>query len=558
MREALGVQYVEALRKAYKGRVPESADFVMYWWQKAAEAVRETRAERFGFITTNSISMTFNRRVIQQQLEADANPLVLSFAIPDHPWVDSADGAAVRVAFTVGTLQTSPGALLTVTNENSSTDDDAVAIETAEAFGPINSDLTIGADLDAASGLSANKDMANNGMGLFSTGFLVEEVQLPALGYNSRHGLYSFIKPYLSGQDMVQKHRRLWVVDLFGLTSLQVLEKYPEVYQLVVEKVKPARDLNNRPSRRENWWLFGETNPKLRKMVEGLSRYIITPATAKHRIFQFVSEGVLLDDSLVAVASDDAYLLGILSSYIHVTWALAAGADLGGNTPRYRKVRCFDPFPFPTATEAQQARIRELAEVLDAHRKRQQAQHPGLTLTDLYNIVEKLRASHALTAKERVTHETGLAAVVLSLHQQLDAAVADAYGWPATLNDAEILTHLVQLNQQRAAEEAVGSVRYLRPEYQAPGQQSALALPAAATAIAPVATTEAQPWPAELAQQMFAVRSIVQQAGGEALSSIQVAARFRRIKADKVKPLLDTLSMMSLVRYLEPQDTYAA
>lgn len=433
-----------------------------------------------------------------------------------------------------------------------------MAIETTEAFGPINSDLTIGADLDAASGLSANKDMANNGMGLFSTGFLVEEVQLPALGYDSRQGLHEFIKPYLSGQDMVQKHRRLWVVDLFGLTVLQVLEKYPEVYQLVVEKVKPARDLNNRPSRRENWWLFGETNPKLRKMVEGLNRYIITPATSKHRIFQFVSEGVLLDDSLVAVATNDAYLLGVLSSRTHVTWALAAGADLGGNTPRYRKVRCFDPFPFPAATEAQQARIRELAEALDAHRKRQQVQYPGLTLTDLYNVVEKLRAGHALTAKEQATHETGLAAVVLSLHQQLDAAVAAAYGWSATLSDAEILTHLVQLNQQRATEEAAGTVRYLRPEYQAPGQQAALVLPAAATTAAPVATAEAQPWPAELAQQMFAVRSIVQQAGGEALSSAQVAARFRRTKADKVKPLLDTLAMMSLVRHLEPEDTYAS
>lgn len=54
------------------------------------------------------------------------------------------------------------------------------------------------------------------------------------------------------------------------------------------------------------------------------------------------------------------------------------------------KTRCFDPFSFPAATAEQQARIRELAEQLDAHRKRQQAQHP--ILTDLYNVVEKLRA----------------------------------------------------------------------------------------------------------------------------------------------------------------------
>jgi hypothetical protein len=125
-------------------------------------------------------------------------------------------------------------------------------------------------------------------------------------------------------------------------------------------------------------------------------------------------------------------------------------------------------------------------------------------------------------------------------------------------SDADVLTHLVQLNQQRAAEEAAGTVRYLRPEYQAPGQQADLALPANTTSAIVATAATAQPWPAELAQQMLAVRAIVQQAAGEALSSAQVAARFRRIKADKVKPLLDTLAMMSQVRHIEPQDTYAA
>ncbi|MET4075221.1 MFS transporter [Hymenobacter sp. UYCo722] len=146
---------------------------------------------------------------------------------------------------------------------------------------------------------------------------------------------------------------------------------------------------------------------------------------------------------------------------------VSSGIPRPPHDPVYVKSRCFDPFPFPAATEAQQAEIHKLAEQLDSHRKRQQAQHPTLTLTDLYNVVEKLRAGLPLTAKEQVTHENGLAAVVLELHKQLDAAVAAAYDWAPTLPDAELLTRLVQLNQQRAAEEAAGTVRYLRPAYQA-------------------------------------------------------------------------------------------
>lgn len=46
-------------------------------------------------------------------------------------------------------------------------------------------------------------------------------------------------------------------------------------------------------------------------------------------------------------------------------------------------------------------RIREFGERLDSHRKRQQEQHPGLTLTDIYNVLEKLRSGEPLTAKER-------------------------------------------------------------------------------------------------------------------------------------------------------------
>ena len=39
------------------------------------------------------------------------------------------------------------------------------------------------------------------------------------------------------------------------------------------------------------------------------------------------------------------------------------------------------------------------------------------------------------------------------MHDDLDAAVFEAYGWPPTLADDEILERLVALNAERAAEE---------------------------------------------------------------------------------------------------------
>jgi hypothetical protein len=554
MRESLGNEYVEALLRAYQTNVNGAADFVMYWWHKAAEIVRQGQAESFGFITTNSITQTFNRKIVQAHLDAPVNPLTLVFAIPEHPWVDAVDGAAVRVAFAVGGRNKEEGTLGRVVGE-AYLGEDVPNIILEEVKGKINADFTIGADVSSAASLSSNGGISHQGIKLVGGGFLLAEEEAE----NFREvGIEQIIKPYLNGKDLTGRSRSVRVIDLFGLAENEVLTRFPQVYQHVYEHVKPERDANRDRGFREKWWLHGRARPDFRQAVTGLDRYIATSEVAKHRTFSFVDSSVLPDGGLIVFALSDAYFLGVMSSRFHVLWTLATGGDLGGNTPRYAIAHCFLPFPFPVATDTQLANIRELARALDTHRKRQQAQHSGLTLTDLYNVVEKLRAGQLLNAKEQITHEQGLAAVVLSLHRQLDAAVADAYGWPATLSDAEVLTRLMQLNQQRLAEEATGTVRYLRPEYQAPGQQAALALPTTATAATVATVATAQQWPAELAQQMLAVRTIIQQAAGEALSSDQVAARFRRIKADKVKPLLDTLAMMSQVRHLEPEDTYAA
>ncbi len=88
IRSELGDGYVAALHRVYDS-VPESVDFVMYWWQRAAELARASKIRRFGFITTNSLPQVFNRKVVTQNLNATQDPLSLIFAIPDHPWLNS-------------------------------------------------------------------------------------------------------------------------------------------------------------------------------------------------------------------------------------------------------------------------------------------------------------------------------------------------------------------------------------------------------------------------------------------------------------------------------------
>ncbi len=328
----------------------------------------------------------------------------------------------------------------------------------------------MGTDVTTTIPLRANDGLCSPGVKLHGAGFIVTPAQAEHLGLGTRPGLDHHIREYRNGRDLTSRPRNVMVIDLFGLTADDVRTRFPEVYQHLLQTVKPERDTNNRDTYRDNWWIFGEPRRDLRPALIDQRRYIATVETAKHRIFQFIPAEIIPDNMLVAVGSDDAFTLGILSSRVHVTWALTSGATLE-DRPRYSKSRCFDPFPFPAADDLQKHRIRTIAEHLDAHRKRVLADHPHLTLTGLYNILEKLRSGTNpadLAPPDRRIFDDGLVLILKEHHDRLDAEVAAAYGLPADLPDQDILSHLVALNHARAAEEAKGQIRWLRPDYQIP------------------------------------------------------------------------------------------
>jgi hypothetical protein len=550
MRRALGDGYVDALRAVWSD-VPDSADYVMYWWHRAGQLVKEKIVSRFGFITTNSLTQTFNRRVLQNLLAAEP-PLSIAFGIPDHPWVDSSDGAAVRIAMTVGAAGVQEGMLTTVTSEREG-HGEGMEVSLTTRRGLIYPDLTIGANVAGSGPLKANSGVSQRGFELGGSGFIVTPDEAEKLGLGRLSGLENYIRPYRNGRDLTAVPRGVMVIDLCGLQEEEVRSRYPEVYQWLLERVKPERDHNRSETLRKNWWLHRRLRTDLRAALTGLPRFIATVETAKHRVFVFLDQSILPDNMLVNIAIDDTFVLGVLSSRIHVTWALAAGGRLGyGNDPRYNKTRCFEPFAFPACDETQKERIRELAEAIDAHRKARQALHPGLTLTDMYNVLEKLRAGEALSAKEREVHEKGLVSVLRQLHDELDTAVFAAYGWLATLMDEEILERLVALNRERAREEEQGLVRWLWPEYQVPQGavpmvQVELGLEEEAAEAAPKAK---HPWPRTLPGQVQAIRAALA-AHDRPVTAKELAKGFDRARVDKVQELLETLASLGQARVVE-------
>jgi hypothetical protein len=550
MRLVLGDGYVDALRSTWS-EVPESADFVMYWWHRAAQLARQRELQRFGLITTNSLRQAFNRRVVEPHLSNKKSPLSLAFAVPDHPWVDSREGADVRIAMTVGSAGTFPGRVLMAIREDKG-DHGEVRVTFRQQLGSINSALTVGPSISSADKLLANQGLACPGVQLSGQGFVLSPEDLSRFAESTRR---SIIKRYLIGRDLTRTPRERYVIDTFGLDHDDLLSTYPDAYQWLRTRVFPGRSQNPRESYKKNWWLHAERRSRFREALAGLERFIVTSRTARHRVFTFIDSQTLPETKVLILALDDGYHLGVLSSRTHTTFARIAGGKHGvGNDLTYNHSECLEKFPLPVVARSSSARIRTLAEGLDAHRRRQQAAHDRLTLTDMYNVLEKLRAGEPLTVKEREVHEQGLVSVLKRLHDDLDLAVLDAYGWEdlaplmevvngnappdaagaadreeavRTL-DETLLERLVALNAERAAEERRGLVRWLRPDFQQAESAPAVAQEEIDLGETPTAAPAVprRPWPKTLTDQVKAVTEVL--AGTpEPLTEDELAARFK-------------------------------
>ncbi|WP_320196527.1 class I SAM-dependent DNA methyltransferase (plasmid) [Agrobacterium rosae] len=559
LRKAYADGYLEALRLAYPN-VAENADYVMYWWEKAANRAREfdpkgkSGTRRFGLITTNSMKQSFNRAITARHLADAKKPLSLLFAIPDHPWIDASDGAAVRIAMSVGAQGQREGRLLEITGEiESDKESEGVNCTFTQGIGTIYSDLRIGVDILSAKRLASNLGMACVGYQLTGQGFLIEPAVAARIAKEEKASR-DILKPWLGGLGIQRRQPSKVAIDVCNLTLAALRTNHPIVFQHLSDTVLPQRQIATRKPVRERWWMYEESRNTFRPALKDVQKMIVTSLTASNRIFVFAPSNTIADSTTVIFALDKGEHLAVLSSKFHITWCLNSGGTLE-NRPRYNKSVCFDPFPFPIMDDEPKLLLRALGEELDTHRKRQQAKHPDLTLTQMYNVLERLRAGEAIRGRDKEIYDQGLIGTLHMLHNQIDAAVAEAYGWPVDLLEKEMLGRLVALNAERAESEGLGNVHWMRPAFQDPAGQTTAKDKQVELDIGPIVVIQKSPWPKSLPEQIAAVRQELAKVG-EATAE-QIARKFVRARSTAVEPLLESLTALGQAKKIE-EGRYAA
>ncbi|QQP88766.1 class I SAM-dependent DNA methyltransferase [Skermanella sp. TT6] len=448
----LGEQYVNQLRRGYGDWLPGGSDLVCYWFAIADRALRAGHAQRVGFVATNSLRGGANRAV----LNAIFNHNRITDAWSDEEW--TVEGAAVRVSL-VCFAQKEVAELECRLN----------GLVVKEVF----SDLTAGGvNLTAATTLEQNAGKAFIGTqksGPFDVSESTARKWLMLPRNPNGQPNSNVVRPWMNGMDVTRRPSDTWIIDFGTSMSEEEAALYEAPFQHALAKVKPMREGVRRDGHRLNWWRHGEARPGMRRALTPLSRYIVTPRVAKHRIFVWLDSSVLPDCQLVVIARDDDTTFGILQSRYHEGWALRLCTFLGvGNDPRYTPSTTFETFPFPEgltpdisavdyAADLRAQRIAAAAQRLDDLRSN------WLNPSDLIQRVPEVVQGYP----DRLMPLNGTAAELLrkrtltnlynerptwltNVHRELDQAVAAAYGWPEDITDEDALAELFALNQARA------------------------------------------------------------------------------------------------------------
>lgn len=477
----LGEDYTFALRRMYEGRVPGGADLVCYWFEKARTAIATNGLGAAGLVATNSIRGGANRKV----LDAICQSTRIYEAWSDEDWVN--EGAAVRVS------------LVAFGHADQRPKLDGVELNV------ISSDLHCEQSLKEVQKLRANADASFIGTQKNGPFDVPRDIAVQWLRLPNPHGKSNalVVRPWANGLDVTRRPQDRWVVDFGCDMPMNEAALFEVPFSHVDQVVKPTRLDVRRDRHRTHWWLYGDARPGLREKLSKVQRFIVTPMVAKHRVFAWMPAIQIPENLCVAITRADDTTFGILHSRFHELWSLRMCTWMGvGNDPRYTPTTCFETFPFPAGltpadiadqlteeigdgalipanlkdlpTKALASEIAKVARRLNELRenwlnpaewtqrvpeviplglsKSPYPDHiepkPGLSEADM-NSLKKRTLTNLYNLRP---------AWLTNAHSQLDAKVAEAYGWTdytPTMSDEEVLKRLLALNLARAKGDAI-------------------------------------------------------------------------------------------------------
>jgi hypothetical protein len=323
--------------------------------------------------------------------------------------------------------------------------------------------LTAGDIVDDPSRLKANLQRSFQGCNIAGKGFTFDDQQADAHPISVMHAIIrerpssaERITPYLGGEDLNSRPDQGTDRFVIGFGRMELDEcrsRWPELAALVEATVKSDRE--SRPKNAQSaylaahWWQWHTDRPTLQEAIKGMERILVASAVSEHLALVFQPPSRTFGHVLNIFAFDSAAAFCVLQSRVHEMWARFFGSTLEDRL-RYSLSDGFETFAFPNAWETRETLETGGNSCYEHRAAVMAANDEGLTTT--YNRFHN--------PDER--HEDIL--VLRKLHDDMDRAVLDAYGWTDVEPSCEFILDYEDMEGDETASHRKKPWRYRWPD----------------------------------------------------------------------------------------------
>jgi hypothetical protein len=396
----LGLRYHHGLMALHDATLG-NADIVAFFARSCFQKLRESGT--LGLIATNTIAQGDTREVGLRHIRANGG--CIYWADTRYVWPGMA-AVVVTIFHAIKGKIISPAKL------------DGRNVETIGAF------LAASAADNKPLPIPENKNRAYVGSKIWGSGFIFEKnnsndsnsVGLLARLLKEDPRNEQVISRYMGGEELnnspsIEASR--WVIN-FGEMTFEEAARWPEIFSIVEQKVKPARANNKQRNYRDEWWLHSTRVPQVTEYVDKHHSMLALCKLSPHLAVTFAYKNTVYADTIVLILHHEAGAFSIMQSRVHEAWARFFGSSMKDDL-RYTPSDCFETFPFPRGWQ-DDATLDALGARYHAERAAWMVAH-DLGLTKFYN------AFH-----DPDTDDAGVVAL-RALHAEMDRAVLRAYGW---------------------------------------------------------------------------------------------------------------------------------
>lgn len=356
----------------------KNLDYIACWFYKGSSYILNSMSQ-CAFVTTNSICQGEQVSMLWERLLR--NNIHIFFAHQSFKWNNNAKNNAGVFCNIVGLTSKKTSSIRLYS------DSQVRFVHHINGYLMPANDIAIGRKSSSIADLPT---ICKGSMARDDGNLILNELEKNNL-VSSYPDLEKYIKPFIGAAEYMRGLKRycIW----FTEKEFLLYKDIPELHKRFLS-VKIFREKSAAPSTQSyatKPYLFVQRTYKNEDFV-----YIpqVTSERREYIPINIYKKGTITSDKAFSIYNGGLYVMGIVSSKIHMIWVKTFGGRLKQDYS-YSSNMCYNSFPFPTISEEKKKQIEEAAENVLVTR----AFYPEKTLAELYDpdkMPEDLKEAHTV------------------------------------------------------------------------------------------------------------------------------------------------------------------